>query len=122
MFTLCYPFRPWSRAQAIVDGASVLEYVRETAREHGIDRTIRFHHRVMAAEWSSADARWTVTVERGDTGETIKLACGFLFMCTGYYRYDEGYIPQFQGSSASAARSCIRRNGRRTSTTAVSAW
>ena len=97
IFTLCYPFRPWSGAQAIVDGASILDYVRETAREHGIDKRIRFHHRVAAAEWSSAEARWLVEVERTDTGETIEFSCGFLFTCTGYYRYDEGYTPEFQG-------------------------
>jgi monooxygenase len=97
MFTLCYPFRPWSGAQAIVDGESILQYVRETAGEHGIEQMIRFHHRVVAAEWSSADARWTVEVERSDTGETVHLTCGFLFTCTGYYRYDEGYTPEFQG-------------------------
>jgi monooxygenase len=97
MFTLCYPFRPWSGAQAIVDGASILDYVRETARAHGLEERIRFHHRVVAAEWSSGDARWTVEVERGDTGETVHLTCGFLFTSTGYYRYDEGYTPEFQG-------------------------
>ena len=97
MFTLCYPFRPWSGAQAIVDGSSILDYVRQTAREHGIDQRIRFHHRVVAAKWSSTDARWTVDVERHDTGETVRLSCGFLFTCTGYYRYDEGYTPEFQG-------------------------
>ena len=97
MFTLCYPFRPWSGAQAIVDGASILEYVRQTARAHGIDEKIRFHHRVTGAEWSSSDARWIVEVERGDTGETIHMTCGFLFTCTGYYRYDEGHTPELQG-------------------------
>jgi cation diffusion facilitator CzcD-associated flavoprotein CzcO len=97
MFTLCYPFRPWSGGQAIVDGASILDYVRETARECGIDQRIRFHHRVVAAEWSSSDARWLVDVERTDTGETLQLSCGFLFTCTGYYRYDEGYTPEFEG-------------------------
>jgi monooxygenase len=97
MYTLCYPFRPWSGEQMIVDGASILDYVRDTAREYGIDQRIRFHHRVVAAEWSSDDARWTVEVERTDTGETLHLTCGFLFTCTGYYRYDEGYTPEFQG-------------------------
>jgi monooxygenase len=97
MFTLCYPFRPWSGAQAIVDGSSILDYVRQTAREHGIDEKVRFQHRVVAAEWSSRDARWTVEVERSDTGEAVHLTCGFLFTCTGYYRYDEGYTPEFQG-------------------------
>jgi monooxygenase len=97
MFTLCYPFRPWSGAQAIVDGSSILDYIRQTAREHGIDQRIRFHHRVVAAKWSSTDARWTVDVERQDTGETVRLSCGFLFTCTGYFRYDQGYTPEFQG-------------------------
>ena len=97
MFTLSYPFRPWRGSRAIVDGASILDYVRETAREHGIDDKIRYHHRVVGAEWSSDDARWTVKVERTDTGETTQLTCGFLFTCTGYYRYDEGYTPEFDG-------------------------
>jgi monooxygenase len=98
MFTLCYPFRPWSGSQAIVDGSSILDYVRETAREHGIEQRIRFHHRVVGAEWSSAEARWTVEVERGDSGETVHMTCGFLFTCTGYYRYDEGHTPELAGS------------------------
>jgi cation diffusion facilitator CzcD-associated flavoprotein CzcO len=97
MFTLCYPFRPWTGSQAIVDGAAILDYVRETAREHGVDRRIRFGHRVVSAEWSSADARWTVEAQRTDTGETVELTCGFLFTCTGYYRYDAGYTPDFPG-------------------------
>jgi monooxygenase len=97
MFTLCYPFRPWAGAQAIVDGSSILDYLRQTAREHGIDQKIRLHHRGVAAEWSSADARWTVEVERSDTGEPVHLTCGFLFTCAGYYRYDEAYTPAFEG-------------------------
>jgi monooxygenase len=97
MFTLSYPFRPWTGSRSIVDGSSILDYVAETAREHGVDRRIRFHHRVVAAEWSSQDARWTVEIERGDTGETVPLTCGFLFTCTGYYRYEEGYTPAFEG-------------------------
>ena len=98
MFTLSYPFRPWSGSRAIADGASILDYLRATAREHGIDERIRYHHRVVTAEWSSDDARWTVEVERGDTGETLQVTCAFLFTCTGYYRYDEGYTPPFAGA------------------------
>ena len=98
MYTLGYSFRPWKDAQAIADGPSILEYVRDTARDGGIDRRIRFNHRVVNAEWSSADARWSVEAERSDTGETVRLTCGFLFMCTGYYRYDEGYTPDFAGT------------------------
>jgi cation diffusion facilitator CzcD-associated flavoprotein CzcO len=95
MFTLAYPFRPWRGPRAIVDGPSILEYLRETAREYGVEERIRFHHRVERAEWSSADARWTIEVERVDTGEHVRLTCGFLFTCTGYYRYDAGYTPEF---------------------------
>jgi monooxygenase len=97
MYTLGYAFRPWAEAQAIADGASILNYVRETAAEYGIDRQIRFHHRVLRAEWSTPDARWTVEASRGDTQETVRLTCGFLFMCSGYYRYDDGYTPDFPG-------------------------
>jgi cation diffusion facilitator CzcD-associated flavoprotein CzcO len=97
MFTLCYPFRPWAGSRAIVDGPSILAYLRETAREYGIDRSIRFHHRVTAAAWSSVEGRWTVEVERADTGESVRMTCGFLFTCTGYYRYGEGYTPTFGG-------------------------
>jgi cation diffusion facilitator CzcD-associated flavoprotein CzcO len=97
MFTLCYPFRPWTGSRAIVDGPTILEYVRETASEHGLRDRIRFHHRVVRAEWSAAEARWTVEIERTDTGETVRMTCGFLFSCTGYYRYDEGYTPEFAG-------------------------
>jgi cation diffusion facilitator CzcD-associated flavoprotein CzcO len=97
MHTLGYRFRPWTGAKSIADGPSILRYVRETAREGGIDRRIRFRHRVVSAKWSSDDALWTVEAERTDSGETVALTCGFLFMNSGYYRYDEGYTPEFPG-------------------------
>jgi cation diffusion facilitator CzcD-associated flavoprotein CzcO len=104
MFTLGYSFRPWEEAKAIADGPSILSYVRDTAREGGIDRNIRFGHRVLRAEWSTADARWTVEAERTDTQETVRLTCGFVFMCSGYYRYDEPYMPEFEGIERFAGR------------------
>jgi monooxygenase len=97
MFTLGYRFKPWVEAKAIADGPSILSYIRETAREHGVEQKIRYQRRAARAEWSAADARWSVEVERTDTGETEQLTCDFLFGCTGYYRYDEGYTPQFEG-------------------------
>jgi monooxygenase len=97
MHTLGYRFKPWTEEKAIADGPAILEYVRDTAREAGIDRRVRFHHRVVAAEWSSADSRWTVEAERTDTGETVRLTCGFLWTCSGYYRYDQGYTPELPG-------------------------
>jgi monooxygenase len=104
MYTLGYAFRPWRGAKSIADGPSILDYIRETAREHGVDGHIRFGHRAVRAEWSTADAHWTVEAERGDGLEPVQLTCGFLFMCTGYYRYDEGYTPAFPGAERFAGR------------------
>jgi monooxygenase len=97
MYTLGYSFKPWTDPKAIADGDSIREYVRETAREYGVQQHIRFHHKVVRAEWDSATARWTVYAHRADTGEDVVLTCGFLFTNSGYYRYDEGYTPQFPG-------------------------
>jgi monooxygenase len=97
MHTLGYRFRPWTEAKSIADGPSILRYVRDTAREAGIDRHVRLCHRVVDAEWSSPEARWTVRAERTDTGETVTMTCGFLFVNSGYYRYDQGYTPEFAG-------------------------
>src|SRR6201995_4324592 len=96
MHTLGYRFRPWTAAKAIADGESILEYVRDTAREAGIDRKVRFGHRVVRASWSSEEARWTVTAERAD-GSEVTISCAFLMNCSGYYRYDEGFTPAFPG-------------------------
>jgi cation diffusion facilitator CzcD-associated flavoprotein CzcO len=98
MHTLGYRFKPWTRAQSITDGDSILEYVRETAREDGIDEHIRFGHRVVRAEWSSEQVRWEVEAERGEGGERVALTCSYLWVCSGYYRYDEGFSPEFEGS------------------------
>ncbi len=97
MYTLGYSFRPWPGAKTIADGPSILRYIRETAAESGVDRQIRFHHRIVNADWSTEDACWHVTAERTDTGETVRLTAGFIFSCTGYYRYDHGYEPDFPG-------------------------
>jgi cation diffusion facilitator CzcD-associated flavoprotein CzcO len=99
MFTLGYAFRPWRAAKAIADGDAIRGYIRDTARDHGLDARIRFGHRVVAAAWSTPEARWTVEVARGDSGERQQLTCGFLFMCSGYYRYDQGYAPALPGSA-----------------------
>src|SRR5207344_2559360 len=69
MYTLGYSFRPWTDVRAIADGPTILQYVRDTAREGGIDQRIRFHHKVNRAAWSSAEANWTVDVEHGPSGE-----------------------------------------------------
>jgi monooxygenase len=96
MHTLGYDFKPWKEAKAIADGPSILNYVNETADENGIREHIRFNHRVRAATWSTDSASWTVTVEQTDTGESVQLSCNFLYMCGGYYSYDEPYDAGFE--------------------------
>lgn len=95
MYTLGFSFRPWKDGKSIADGPAILKYLRETAQEFGIDRRIRFGHKVTGAAWSSQENRWTVQVQRGD--QTLQMSCNFLFMCSGYYRYSEGYLPEFPG-------------------------
>jgi monooxygenase len=100
MFTLGYSFKPWTDPKAIADGPSILNYVRATAVDNGIDKKIRFRHTVKRAAWSTGDARWTVEAERtSDEGatEAVRFTCNFLFACSGYYRYEDGYTPEFSG-------------------------
>jgi cation diffusion facilitator CzcD-associated flavoprotein CzcO len=102
MFTLSYRFRPWTGRKSIADGWSIRQYVQDTAREYGVTDNIRFSHRVVSAEWSGEDARWTVTAERTDPAQpdapqTVVLTCSWLAVCAGYYRYDQGFRPTFPG-------------------------
>ena len=97
MYTFGYSFKPWKEPKAISDGPSIKRYIEETADEYGIVDNIRFHHRVVSAEWSTVDARWTVIAERTDTGETIAISASWVICATGYYSYEEGYRPTFEG-------------------------
>ena len=97
MFTLGFSFRPWQGEKSIADGESILQYIKDTAAEEGIDRKIRFGHKIISADWSSADSLWRITAERSASGEQFELTAGFLYSCTGYYRYDHGYQPEFAG-------------------------
>jgi monooxygenase len=97
MFTLGYSFKPWTHEKSIAEGSTILNYIRQTASDNGIDQHIRLHHRVRHASWSSKDARWTVEAERGETKEVVSFTCNFLFLCSGYYKYEEGYTPEFKG-------------------------
>src|SRR5580700_6211545 len=97
MHTLGYSFRPWDGEKTIADGDSILQYIKDTAEATGVDRHIRFQHRVVSANWSSDESVWHVTATRGDTGEVVALTAGFVFGCSGYYRYDHGYLPDFAG-------------------------
>ncbi|HYZ67730.1 MAG TPA: NAD(P)/FAD-dependent oxidoreductase, partial [Mycobacterium sp.] len=96
MFTLGFRFKPWTSEKAIADGPSIMAYLKETVAEYGIDKHIRYGQKVVGADWSDAENRWTVRVERD--GEEVELKASFLFACSGYYNYDEGYTPEFAGS------------------------
>ena len=106
MYTLGYAFKPWLDAKAIADGPSILRYIRETAREHGIDAHIRYGHKVVRAEWSSAAACWTVHADgpNGPDGATRTVRARFLYMCSGYYSYDRAYRPEFEGEDGYRGR------------------
>ena len=97
MHTLGFRFKPWTEAKAIADGPDILRYLHNTMNEFDIARHIRFGHLVKTAQWSSETSQWTVHVERVGTGDIVTFTCGFLFMCSGYYRYSEGFTPEFTG-------------------------
>jgi monooxygenase len=99
MYTLGYDFKPWTDAKAIADGPAILRYIRETAQEGRITPHIRFGLRVRGAEWSSSDARWTITAECTADGRSVLLQARFLYMCSGYYSYAEGHRPRFAGEA-----------------------
>ncbi len=101
MYTLGYRFKPWKGGKALADGTSIRHYIRETADEAGITPKIRFHHRVLRADWSSAESLWTVTAEQTDCAppREVTIRTRFLYMCSGYYRYSQGYDPEFAGKA-----------------------
>ena len=102
MYTLGYAFKPWTEAKAIADGPSILNYVRETARENNIEQAVRFGHKIRRVGWSTEDARWTLEAEVA--GEVVRYTCNFLFLCGGYYSYDGGYTPEFPGAASFKGR------------------
>ncbi len=109
MFTLGYSFRPWTDAKAIADGESIRRYIHDTIADEGLEPHIRLSTRVLSAAWSSAESRWTVTATRtsgteysGEAGETVTVTCDFLSVCSGYYRYDEGFSPEIPGADGFA--------------------
>jgi len=98
MYSYSYGFKPWKDKSTIADGHKILSYIREAAAEYDVEQHIRYQHKVVAANWSSAGKRWLVTAERGDTGEQVTISCKFMFNCCGYYDYEQGYTPEFDGT------------------------
>ncbi|HEY3750647.1 MAG TPA: NAD(P)/FAD-dependent oxidoreductase [Pseudonocardiaceae bacterium] len=95
MFTLGYPFRPWTNPKSIADGDAIVDYIRASATAYGVDKKIKFGHRVVRASWSSGKALWTVDVRVGD--ESVTYTCSFLYLCSGYYSYSDGHEVKFVG-------------------------
>ncbi|MEU0506006.1 NAD(P)/FAD-dependent oxidoreductase [Nocardia sp. NPDC005998] len=97
MYTFGYKFRPWRDLTVLADGGSIREYIADTARQFGIDEKIHYGRKVVTADWSTPESRWTVTTLDEATGQTRIFTCGYLVSCTGYYNYDAGYLPAFPG-------------------------
>jgi cation diffusion facilitator CzcD-associated flavoprotein CzcO len=97
MHTLGFSFKPWTEAKSIADGPSILQYLKQTVAQFGIDKNIRYGQLVTKAEWSTDDAQWTVTSTNKATGASSTITCSFLFMCSGYYSYKKGHTPEFTG-------------------------
>lgn len=97
MYTLGYSFRPWTEPKVLADGASIRQYVEDTAEEYGVPKNIRFGRKVVNANWSSEKNVWTVTAENENGGDAETYTCNFIFSCSGYYNYDQGYKPTFPG-------------------------
>lgn len=102
MHTLGFSFKPWKARKSIADGPSIRDYMTETVADYGIEKSIRYHHALGRAEWSTANKRWTLDIEKTDTEtgakEMTQLSCGVLFMCSGYYNYERGHRPVFEGA------------------------
>ncbi|MGU3650220.1 flavin-containing monooxygenase [Mycolicibacterium sp. A43C] len=95
IFTLSFPYEPWTGRDHVAEGADIRDYLVATARKFGIDRHIRFGTQVASADWDSSTDTWTVRAERD--GAAVTHRCRFLFFGTGYYNYDEPYTPEFPG-------------------------
>ena len=100
MYTLGYSFRPWTDPKSIADGPAIMDYLKGAIDEGGIEKHIRFRRKATRAVWSSAEARWQVTVENADDGTEETYRARFIHMCTGYYNYHHGYVPRFENEGA----------------------
>ena len=120
IFTLCFPWEPWTGPERVADGEHIRDYLNATAHQYGIDQHIRFSTHVRSADWNSSDDTWTVTAEQDGTEKTYRGR--FLFFGSGYYNYDEGYTPDFPASTSSTARLFIHSTGPRISTTKARRW
>ena len=100
MYTFGYSFRPWTEGRDIASASSILKYLKETAQGYGVDKKIRYGHRVSKVNWDSDQSKWIVNIDRTDGSESFQMSCNFLLTCMGYYNYDRGYMPKFENIDA----------------------
>ena len=117
MYTFGFKFRPWMDVKVLADGSSIQQYIADTAAEFGIDEKIHYGLKVLTAEWSSRESRWTVTAQHETSTETRTYTCNYLISCTGYYNHEAGYLPTFPGVDRFKGRVSTPSSGRKTWTT-----
>ena len=96
LYTYGYRFKPWIGVP-IATRDEINTYLGEVIAENDLARHIRYRHQITHASWSSTDNLWTVVARRSNTDETYRLTTRFLWMCQGYYRPSQGYIPDWPG-------------------------
>ncbi|MEV0062019.1 NAD(P)/FAD-dependent oxidoreductase [Nocardia sp. NPDC050718] len=100
LHTFGFEFKPWKDRAAIADAPLIRDYLRETVHENGLEQLIRFRHRVTSADWSTTEAAWTLRVRIDNGTDSVthqQIKANWVFAATGYYRYDEGFTPHFEG-------------------------
>jgi len=97
MHTMGFRFKPWKSSKMIADGPSIIDYLDETIEENNLREKIQFSKKLTNASWSSQESLWNLQIENQNDKTIEELTCNFLFMCGGYYNYDEGYTPEFKG-------------------------
>ena len=97
MHTMGFKFKPWTDPKTIADGPSILEYLNEAVEENNLDEKIQFKTKVKTAQWDSSSAKWKLGIERENNGTIENVTCSILYLCGGYYNYEQGYLPEFNG-------------------------
>ncbi|MBV9656191.1 MAG: NAD(P)/FAD-dependent oxidoreductase [Acetobacteraceae bacterium] len=103
LYTYGFSFKPWS-GLPIATAPEILNYMDEAIAENDLARHIRYGHRIETAQWSSADALWTIEARRAEPQDIARFTARFFWMCGGYYRHDDPYTPDWPGLAQFAGR------------------
>ena len=104
MYTFGFPFAPWKDPKAIADGPAILKYINDTADQFGIRENIQFNRKVVSASWDSNEKKWQLKVENKKDHTVEDFRCKYLYMCSGYYDYQNGYTPDFSNIDTFAGK------------------